>query len=118
MGLLERAKEFTNYKSLTAKQFEQIVGLSNGAFSKLSDSIRKSTVDRISNAFPDLNTNWLLTGEGEMIKSSCDGVSQNSSNTRPRIPYDAAKRHTHRNSRGCGGVSMRTGSYNRSFPQI
>ena len=90
MGLLERAKEFTNYKSLTSKQFEQIVGLSNGAFSKLSDSIRKSTVDRISNAFPDLNTNWLLTGEGEMIKSSCDGVSQNSSNTRPRIPYDAA----------------------------
>lgn len=90
MGLLERAKEFINYKSLTAKQFEQIVGLSNGAFSKLSDSIRKSTVDRISNAFPDLNTNWLLTGEGEMLKSSCGGVSQKSSNTRPRIPYDAA----------------------------
>ena len=34
----------------------------------MSDNTRHSTIDRISIAFPELNTNWLLTGEGEMTK--------------------------------------------------
>ena len=66
MGLQDRIREFIAYKSLTPKQFEQISGLSNGAFAKLSDNTRHSTIDRISIAFPELNTNWLLTGEGDM----------------------------------------------------
>lgn len=92
MGLLERAKEFINCKSLTAKQFEQIVGLSNGAFSKLSDSTRKSTIDRISKAFPELNVAWLINGEGEMLNHENDILKScvNKKSTRPRIPYDAA----------------------------
>lgn len=93
MGLLERAKEFINCKSLTAKQFEQIVGLSNGAFSKLSDSTRKSTIDRISKAFPELNTEWLITGRGEMLNEKENNILKSSidrKDTRPRIPYDAA----------------------------
>ena len=68
MGLQDRIREFVAYKSLTPKQFEQISGLSNGAFAKLSDNTRQSTIDRISIAFPELNTNWLLTGEGDMTK--------------------------------------------------
>ena len=68
MGLQERIREFIHYKSLTPKQFEQITGLSNGAFAKLSDNTRQNTINRISIAFPELNTNWLLTGEGEMTK--------------------------------------------------
>jgi phage repressor protein C with HTH and peptisase S24 domain len=95
MGLLERAKEFIAAKSLTPKQFEQIVGLSNGAFSKLSDSTRRSTVDRISNAFPELNVSWLINGEGDMLNKNVSdtsiGKNKNEKNdTRPRIPYDAA----------------------------
>lgn len=93
MGLLERAKEFISYKSLTAKQFEQIVGLSNGAFSKLSDSTRKSTIDRISKAFPELNTEWLITGRGEILNEKENNILKSSidrKDTRPRIPYDAA----------------------------
>lgn len=68
MGLQERIRDFISYKSLTPKQFEQISGLSNGAFAKLSDNTRQSTIDRISTAFPELNINWLLTGEGDMTK--------------------------------------------------
>lgn len=89
MGLLERAKEFIAYKSMTPKQFEQAVGLSNGAFSKLSDSTRKSTLDRISNAFPELNIPWLIDGIGEMINSNSNKRVERK-DTRPRIPYDAA----------------------------
>ena len=68
MGLQDRIRQFVEYKGLQPKSFESIVGLSNGAFAKLSDNTRQSTIDRISIAFPELNTNWLLTGEGEMTK--------------------------------------------------
>ena len=68
MGLKDRIRQYAEFKGLNPKSFETIVGLSNGAFSKLSDNTRRSTIDRISIAFPDLNQNWLLTGEGEMLK--------------------------------------------------
>lgn len=69
MGLQDRIRQFAEYKGLQPKSFESIAGLSNGTFAKLSDNTRKSTIDRISIAFPDLNREWLLTGEGEMLKS-------------------------------------------------
>lgn len=68
MGLQERIREFIAYKGITPKQFEQNTGLSNGAFSKLGDNTRRSTINRISISFPELNVNWLLTGEGDMIR--------------------------------------------------
>lgn len=66
-GLKERLFYFIEYKGLTVQSFEKTVGLSNGAVSKMGDNTRRSTVDKISNFFGDLNKNWLLTGEGEML---------------------------------------------------
>lgn len=66
-GLKERLFYFIEYKGLTVQSFEKTVGLSNGAVSKMGDNTRRSTIDKISNFFSDLNKNWLLTGEGEML---------------------------------------------------
>lgn len=66
-GLKERLFYFIEYKGLTVQSFEKTVGLSNGAVSKMGDNTRRSTIDKISNFFGDLNKNWLLTGEGEML---------------------------------------------------
>ena len=35
----------------------------------MGENTRRSTLEKISNAFPELNINWLLTGEGEMLSS-------------------------------------------------
>lgn len=66
-GLKERLTYFIEHTGLTVQMFEKTVGLSNGAVSKMGDNTRRSTIDRISNYFHDLNVNWLLTGEGEML---------------------------------------------------
>lgn len=68
MTLKERISIFIEEKGITIQSFEKCVGLSNGSVSKMGDNTRRSTIDKISNAFPDLNTSWLLTGEGEMLK--------------------------------------------------
>lgn len=69
MSLKSRLLEFIQYKGLTVQKFEQLVGLSNAAVSKMGDNTRKSTIDKISNQFPELNRAWLLTGEGTMLRT-------------------------------------------------
>lgn len=68
MTLKDRIIEFIEFKGITTQNFEKKVGLSNAAVSKMGDNTRRTTLDKISNAFPELNQNWLLTGEGEMLK--------------------------------------------------
>lgn len=87
MTMKDRLMQFINYKDISVQAFETNVNLSNGAVSKMGDGTRRSTIDKISNTYPDLNTNWLLTGEGDMLKpiqtvgdisnSSVSGVNVN-----------------------------------------
>lgn len=65
--LRERLYIFIEAKHLNVKQFELRCGLSNGMVSHVTGNIRESTLRKMSNAFPDLNIEWLLTGEGEML---------------------------------------------------
>lgn len=67
MTIYERLNTFLDYKNLNTSKFEQSCGLSNGSASKLSENTRRSTFGKISEAFPDLNIDWLKSGEGEMI---------------------------------------------------
>lgn len=79
MGIKERIIQFVSSKGITIQSFELKCKLSNGAVSKMGDNTRRSTLDKISNTFPELNRTWLLTGEGEMLLSS----SASSSNAIP-----------------------------------
>lgn len=74
MDFRERLKVFLAEKNISVKAFEEECGLSNGAVSKMGDNTRRSTIDKISTVFPELNTNWLLTGEGTMLKPITQSV--------------------------------------------
>ena len=67
-----RIKEFIDFKGLSVRKFEEIVGFSNGAFAtqyKNNKSIGSDKIENILCSFPELNPEWLLTGNGEMLKS-------------------------------------------------
>lgn len=51
-----------------------------------SKTLSSQILNNIIISFPKVNIEWLITGEGEMIKSSSVAKVE----TRPRIPYDAA----------------------------
>lgn len=67
MNLQERLRQYIEYKGVTTQEFEKMADLSNGAVSKMGDNTRTSTLDKISNSFPDLNINWLRMGIGNML---------------------------------------------------
>lgn len=66
----ERLAAFIEFKGLSKNKFEQMCGLSRRYASNISRSIQPDKIEKISLAFPDLNTGWLLTGEGEMLKDA------------------------------------------------
>ena len=75
MSLQDRIRQFISYIGLTVSEFEGKVGLSNGSVSKMGDGTRRTTIDKISNSFPELSKIWLLTGEGEMLNTEGDSTA-------------------------------------------
>lgn len=63
----QRLITFIKYKGLSQSRFEKAVGLSNGFVNNISKSIGADKLQRILGIFPDINQNWLLTGNGQML---------------------------------------------------
>jgi transcriptional regulator with XRE-family HTH domain len=70
MSVKQRLIEFLKYKKIGQKKFAQIVGVSDGYVNAIKKSIQPITLHKIAMQFPELNTGWLMTGEGEMLKNS------------------------------------------------
>lgn len=68
MTVKERLKEYIKHTGISVRKFESLSGLSFGYVNNMRVSIQPDKVLNIATAFPDLNTGWLLTGEGEMLK--------------------------------------------------
>lgn len=70
----ERIIIFIKNSSLTQRGFEQAAGLSNGYLKSLRKSPTVDKMQSIIHAFPQLNQDWLLTGEGEMLNKTENAV--------------------------------------------
>lgn len=72
-----RLGEFLKVKDLNSAQFERRCDLAEGFVSKIKGAIRTSMIQKIAEGFPELNINWLITGNGKIIleKSSVNDDS-------------------------------------------
>lgn len=77
MDIKERTYEFIRYKGLTVKSFEEKCNLSNGYVSSMRKGFGKDKLNNVLKEFPELNREWLLYGEGEMLVTP---VVQNNKN--------------------------------------
>lgn len=69
MEIKDRISEFIQYKNITIAEFERNVSLANGYIKKFKGSIGSDKLSNIISYYPDININWLITGEGPMLKS-------------------------------------------------
>ena len=63
MTIQERIKAFIKNQGISTRQFELKCGLSNGAVSKMGNSTKRSVIDKILHAYPEIDEIWLLTGK-------------------------------------------------------
>lgn len=62
----DRLAAFLAELNISTQKFERMCDLGQGAAAKLSQKSYATTYARIAKAFPQLNIDWLKTGEGDM----------------------------------------------------
>ncbi len=79
----ERLEHFIAAMGYSVREFERAIGVSNGTVRHITDALSANLKEKISANFPQLSMNWLLTGEGEMLRSLKAAPSQPDVNERP-----------------------------------
>jgi hypothetical protein len=73
MKIINRLYQYLDYKQIKPTRLEKELSISNGYFGtqlKRSADLGESMIIKIIDYCLDLNSEWLLTGTGEMIKST------------------------------------------------
>ena len=78
MTVKERLKTFVKFKKISASAFCNSIGVSNAFISSMRKSIQPDKVESIATNYPELNIEWLLTGEGDMLKAMQQTKNHNS----------------------------------------
>lgn len=82
-SLKDRLLEFIEHLGIDKATFEKRCNLSNGFVDKSGDNTRTTSLDKISNTFPELNIAWLKYGAGKMLqKDNTDTTNE------INIPYE------------------------------
>lgn len=70
MTTKDRTLRFITLKGLSVKKFEEMCGLSNGYINSMKSGYGSNKLSQVLSVFPELNRDWLVYGEGEMLKVS------------------------------------------------
>lgn len=70
MAVKERLTQYLSLKKISKSEFGRAIGVSSAYISSIRKSIQPEKIRAIALNYPDLNTEWLLTGEGEMLRTS------------------------------------------------
>lgn len=80
---------FIKFKGITMKTFEQRCDLSSGYVTSMRKGFGSEKLNNVLMAYPELNREWLLYGEGEMLKASSSSQPQPSTKVE-RVTDDEA----------------------------
>jgi len=89
MNTKERLLSFLSFLKIGQNKFAKQCGFSESLISNSKGSIGSEVLNKIISKYPELNINWLLTGEGEMLKSNTE-ISELKGKFVPLIPIEAA----------------------------
>lgn len=76
MTAKNRLLEFLQHLKIGQNAFEKKVGISNGYIAHSKGSFGAAIIAKIADAYPELNTEWLLTGKGSMQNPPKNPFSQ------------------------------------------
>ena len=79
----ERLLEYLKANRITQAEFGRMMGVSTAYVSTMRESLSLDMQKKVKAAFPDLNMQWLLFGEGDMIikgAGTCTQIGQNTYN--------------------------------------
>lgn len=87
--MIERLLQIVEYYKLSVREFERLIGVSEGVINKTiarNTGLKAETIQKIVEKFPQISLNWILLGEGEMLKSDDKPVAKQTDNPNEGIP--------------------------------
>lgn len=89
----ERLRKFLDLEQISVRQFEAMIGSSDGKIAKFmqtNSSLKTDTLNKIMEVFPQLSIEWLITGKGSMLKTNVNTTTltqcRDSAETVPTTP--------------------------------
>ncbi len=79
MSISQRLEMVFRYKSITPKEFSEVMNIQRSAISHILSGRNKPSIDfleRFIQNFPEFNVEWLISGKGEMIKNSSNNITK------------------------------------------
>lgn len=76
--MITRLAEYLKHKNISTRSFEMTIGASDGMIRKAINTnkdIQSKWLYNISENYPDLNLQWLITGKGKMLKSELPQIN-------------------------------------------
>lgn len=72
-NIKNRLEFYLKSKRISKAEFGRRIDVSNAYITSIKKSVSPEKLQKIKCEFPDLNIDWLMTGEGEMIKALDSG---------------------------------------------
>ena len=66
----QRLTEYLRFKQVNMSEFGRLIGVSNAYVSSIKKSIAPDKLQAIALNFPDLDIQWLVTGNGQMLRAA------------------------------------------------
>lgn len=77
MNMKSRIIDFVKSQKMSIREFERVCNFPNGTIGAFKNDINNKRRVVIFEKFPQLNTKWLLTGEGEMLNHPYNEATHN-----------------------------------------
>lgn len=77
-NLSDRIRQIIDYKGISINKFSLQIGVSNSYFNKIlrdNNSVGSDKIEKILREYPEINPEWLILGNGEMLKN-IDTITQ------------------------------------------
>ena len=88
----ERLSQIIEYYKLSVREFERIIGVSEGVINKTlqrNTGLKAETIQKIVEKFPQISLNWIVLGQGEMFNNSANNnipIAKQTNNPNEGIP--------------------------------
>ncbi len=76
-GVRERIGVIIKYLKLSGRSFSKACGFSESYYTTINDGISAEKLNKIVSVFPQISLQWLVTGQGNMLKDTPDTSSHN-----------------------------------------
>ena len=89
-GVLQRVISICRQKSVSESQFAKMIGSNQKTINQQlrgERSISLDTISKILSSFEDISSEWLLRGEGEMLKSQPTSLDLESKTNKTSAPH-------------------------------